>query len=38
MISITPQMVYEREMAWSNDRKPLAVQLPSRARTAMSNR
>jgi len=28
-ISITPQMVYKRVMAWSNDRKPLAVQLPS---------
>src|SRR5262245_58434030 len=38
MIAITPQMVYERVMAWSNDRKPLAVQLPSRARTAKSNR
>jgi hypothetical protein len=37
-ISITPQMVYERVMAWSNDRKPLAVQLSSRARTAISNR
>jgi heptosyltransferase III len=25
-ILITPEMVYERVMAWSNDRKPLAVQ------------
>lgn len=37
-ISITPQMVCERVMAWSNDRRPLGVQLPSRARTAISNR
>jgi ADP-heptose:LPS heptosyltransferase len=36
--SITPQMVYERVIAWSNDRKPLAVQLLSRARTASTNR
>ena len=28
-ISVTPQMVYERVMAWFNDRKRLAVQLPS---------
>jgi len=28
-ISITPQMVYERVMAWYNDRKRLAMQLPS---------
>jgi ADP-heptose:LPS heptosyltransferase len=36
-ISITPQMVYERVMAWVNDRKPLA-QSGKSGEVAISNR